>query len=106
MKLSVIFALAVAGSASAFQPSFKAPLTKPPSTSTTPDILRLGTNEVSAPLTVNEMVAIRNPFWGAFSVPKEPTIEAKIDYVVDRDYTVPLTLIVVGLWLSVFGPCA
>jgi len=48
------------------------------------------------------MVAIRNPFWSSFGSPKTP--EAKIDYVVDRDYSVALTLILVGIWLTMFHP--
>lgn len=55
------------------------------------------------PVTRNDMVAIRSPFWDAFSSSNAKSISAG-DYVVDRDYTVALTLILVGIWLTMFGP--
>jgi len=81
----------------AFQPAFKAPLRQNAKNKVSPDSRRTK----GAPLTKVDMVAI-NPFLNAFGTSKTP--EAKIDYVVDRDYTVALTLIAVGMWLTLFHP--
>lgn len=55
------------------------------------------------PITRNDMVAIRSPFWHDIVGTSAKGVTSG-EYVVDRDYTVALTLIVVGLWLSLFGP--
>mmetsp|Transcript_30472 Transcript_30472/g.55937 ORF Transcript_30472/g.55937 Transcript_30472/m.55937 type:complete len:129 (-) Transcript_30472:1127-1513(-) len=81
----------------AFQPASKAPLRQNAKNKVSPDSRRTK----GAPLTKVDMVAI-NPFLNAFGTSKTP--EAKIDYVVDRDYTVALTLIAVGMWLTLFHP--
>ncbi|KAL7466568.1 hypothetical protein ACHAXS_006872 [Conticribra weissflogii] len=91
MKLSSILVFVFVGAASAFQPSSKT------------QVNRVSSSTSEPPLTKNEMVAIRSPFWNSFSSEKQAPV-AKYDFVVDRDYTVPLTLISVGLWLSLFGP--
>jgi hypothetical protein len=97
MKLSLTFALAIAGTVGAFQPSSKSTLTLNSKNKVVTQPVRPG-----ASLTKAAMVAIRNPFWSSFGSPKTP--EAKIDYVVDRDYSVALTLILVGIWLTMFHP--
>lgn len=95
MKLSLLFALTLAGTVGAFQPASKAlPLAK--NKNAVSPAIRPG-----APLTKADMVAIRNPFGNAFGAPKTG---AKIDYVVERDYTVALTLMAVGIWLTMFHP--
>ena len=99
MKLTLFLTLATAtGMVGAFRPSSKAPLRQNANTNkVTPDV------RPGAPLTKADMVAIRSPFWNAMgSQSKAP--EAKIDYVVDRDYTVALTLLCVGIWLTMFHP--
>ena len=49
------------------------------------------------------MVAIRSPFSrGAFYSQDETADD--VDFVVDRDFSVASTLLVVGLWLTLFGP--
>ena len=93
MKLPLTLTLIVAGTASAFQPSAKKPLAKNKA-GLSPDIR-------VPPLTKADMVAIRSPFWNAFGSSKP---EAKYDFVVDRDYTVALTLLCVGIWLTMFHP--
>ena len=91
---SIIITSLVAGTA-AFQPTPKQNLlTKNSGSSVQP---------VVPPVTRNDMVAIRSPFWDAFSSSTTKDISAS-DYVVDRDYTVALTLILVGIWLTMFGP--
>ena len=99
MKLTLFLTLAtVAGTASAFRPSSKAPLRQNANKNKVTSDVRPG-----APLTKADMVAIRSPFWNAMgSQSKAPA--AKIDYVVDRDYTVALTLLCVGIWLTMFHP--
>lgn len=102
MKLSLIVTLATIVTAGAFQPSSKTPLAgqhvKNKASSLAPPDVRPG-----APLTKADMVAIRSPFWNAFNS-QNSAPEAKIDYVVDRDYTVALTLMLVGIWLTMFHP--
>lgn len=95
MKLSLLFTLIVAGTASAFQPSAKQPLANNKA-GLSPDVR-------APPLTKADMVAIRSPFWNAFSSPA-PSTQAKYDFVVDRDYTVALTLLCVGMGLTMFHP--
>jgi len=98
MKLSLLFAVALAGTARAFQPAPRTPLAQNAKNKAIIPDVRPG-----APLTKADMVAIRSPFWNAFgSAPLSS--DAKIDYVVDRDYTVPLTLMCVGIWLTMFHP--
>mmetsp|Transcript_20795 Transcript_20795/g.35709 ORF Transcript_20795/g.35709 Transcript_20795/m.35709 type:complete len:254 (+) Transcript_20795:193-954(+) len=99
MKLPLLFVIlgASVGTASAFQPAPKKALTRKAKQVTIPD-----TRNDRAAVTKADMVAIRSPFWHAFDRPK--TDEAKIDYVADRDYTVALTLIAVGIWLTMFPP--
>ena len=91
MKLSLLLSLTIVGSACAFQPSSnKAPSIKK-STSRTQD--------------VKLQVAIRSPFQNVFNSVEAPRpMISKIDYVVDRDYSVALTLLLVGEWLSLFHP--
>eukprot|EP00585_Thalassiosira_rotula_P005154 CAMPEP_0196160544 /NCGR_PEP_ID=MMETSP0910-20130528/46882_1 /TAXON_ID=49265 /ORGANISM="Thalassiosira rotula, Strain GSO102" /LENGTH=337 /DNA_ID=CAMNT_0041425481 /DNA_START=62 /DNA_END=1076 /DNA_ORIENTATION=+ len=101
MKLASLLALlALNGSTvDAFQPASKAPLRQNAKNKV---IASLDSRpSKGAPLTEVGMVAI-NPFLNAFGTSKSP--EAKIDYVVDRDYTVALTLIAVGMWLTLFHP--
>lgn len=93
MKLSLLSTLAIAGTVGAFQG-----LAKNNKVSSSPVDVRLG-----APLTKADMVAIRSPFGNAFTSHKTPEA-ARIDYVVDRDYTVALTLMSVGIWLTMFHP--
>ena len=92
MKLSLFLSLTIAGTACAFQPSSnKAPSIKK-STSRTQDVKPL-------------QVAIRSPFQNVFNSVEAPRpMISKIDYVVDRDYGVALTLLLVGVWLSLFHP--
>jgi len=94
MKLSLLLSLTIVGSACAFQPSSnKAPSIKKKSTSPRTQDVKL-------------QVAIRSPFRNVFNsaeAPPRPMI-SKIDYVVDRDYSVALTLLLVGVWLSLFHP--
>lgn len=100
MKLpSSLFAvLTLAGTVGAFQGAPKEPLArKKGKDPAIPADVRPGT-----PLTKADMVAIRSPFWNALGADKSP--EAKIDYVVDRDYSVALTLLSVGIWLTLFPP--
>ena len=97
MKFSLIIALAIANTVGVFQSSSKSPLAHKLKNKVVSQDVRPG-----APLTKADMVAIRNPFWNAFGSTKTP--EAKIDYVVDRDYSVALTLILVGIWLTMFHP--
>ena len=92
MKLSFLFAAALAGTAAAFRPQANAPLAR--TNAASPDV------RPGAPLTKAEMVAIRSPFWNAL----QPEAEAKVDYIVDRDYTVALTLLCVGIGLAMFPP--
>lgn len=94
MKLSLLSTLAIAGTVGAFQ----TPLAKNNKVSSSPVDVRPG-----APLTKADMVAIRSPFGNAFTSHKTPEA-ARIDYVVDRDYTVALTLMSVGIWLTMFHP--
>ncbi len=48
------------------------------------------------------MVAIRSPFWNAFnSRDKELSSD---EFIADRDFSVATTLMVVGIWLTCFGP--
>ncbi|KAL3796831.1 hypothetical protein ACHAW5_002517 [Stephanodiscus triporus] len=97
MKFWLIIALAIANTVGAFQSSSKSPLAHKFKNKDVSQDVRPG-----APLTRADMVAIRNPFWNTFGSPKTP--EANIDYVVDRDYSVALTLILVGIWLTMFHP--
>lgn len=95
-KLSLIlFSIATRSAVGAFQPQLR----HNSRNKVVPQDVRPG-----APLTKADMVAIRNPFWNAFGSTTSKTPEAKIDYVVDRDYSVALTLIVVGIWLTMFHP--
>jgi hypothetical protein len=88
--LSLLLSLTIAGSACAFQPtSNKAPSIKK-STSRTQDVKPL-------------QVAIRSPFQNVFNSVEAPRPMIS-DYVVDRDYSVALTLLLVGVWLSLFHP--
>ena len=95
MKFAAIITTSLVAGTTAFQPTRKQNhLTK-----------NIGGNvqPVVPPVTRNDMVAIRSPFWDAFSSSNAKSISAG-DYVVDRDYTVALTLILVGIWLTMFGP--
>lgn len=49
------------------------------------------------------MVSIRSPFWQPFSGPSRREQE-KAEYIVDRDYSLPLAMLGVGFWLVLFGP--
>eukprot|EP00970_Alexandrium_tamarense_P000125 scaffold17_cov194-Alexandrium_tamarense.AAC.4 len=93
MKLFLLLATTAVGTTAAFQPSSKTPLTAQKSSKTSS----------SPPLTKNEMVAIRSPFWNAFTTADAKPV-AKVDYVVEREYFVPLTLLMVGFWLALFPP--
>jgi len=99
MRLSLILPLAIAGAVGAFQPTPKAQVKNAKVKKIVSPEVRSGASPTKA-----DMVAIRSPFWHAFdaNVPKTP--EARIDYVVDRDYTVALTLLLVGIWLTMFHP--
>lgn len=95
MKFASIIITSLVAGTPAFQPTPKQIfLTKNSGGSVQP---------VVPPVTRNDMVAIRSPFWDAFSSSNAKSISAG-DYVVDRDYTVALTLILVGIWLTMFGP--
>lgn len=99
MKLTLLFIVATAGSASvgAFQPAPKPTLAKN-------NVKQVNTStggSPPSPLTKSDMVAIRSPFGNSFPSTGD---DANIDYVVDRDYGVALTLLCVGIWLSLFGP--
>ena len=48
------------------------------------------------------MVAIRSPFWNAFNS-KDKELSSD-DFIADRDFSVATTLMVVGIWLTCFGP--
>ena len=90
--LALLLSLTIVGSAYAFQPSSNKTPSIKKSTSRTQD--------------VKLQVAIRSPFRNVFNsaeAPPRPMI-SKIDYVVDRDYGVALTLLLVGVWLSLFHP--
>jgi NIMA (never in mitosis gene a)-related kinase len=90
--------MAMASSVGAFQQQPKAPLTQNAKKQAFYPSPRPGT-----PLTKADMVAIRSPFWNALNNPKAP-LKGTVDYVVDRDYSVALTLICVGLWLTLLHP--
>ena len=93
MKLfSILVATIVAGS-TAFQPAAK-----------TAQKSINKAQSITPPITRNEMVAT-NPYhdWNAFHSSNVKGISTG-DYVVDRDYTVALTLVAVGTWLTFFGP--
>jgi hypothetical protein len=93
MKLSSLIIAALATGTTAFQPTPQKTLQK-----------TTGGNVVQpTPITRNDMVAIRSPFWHDIASPSNKGISSG-DYIVDRDYTVALTLIVVGIWLTLFGP--
>lgn len=94
MKLSLLLSFTLAGAVGAFQPSFKAPPAQN---------AKNVSPKIRSELTKADMVAIRSPFWNSVGSPKT-TPEAKYDFVVDRDYTVALTLICVGIWLTMFHP--
>ena len=92
--LSPIIIAAFATGTTAFQPASKNVLHKSGNSQT-----------IAPPRTKNEMVAIRSPFWSAFDQASSSVkgISAG-DYVVDRDYSIASLLIIVGIWLSMFGP--
>ena len=94
--LSPIIITAFATGTTAFQPAAKKALRKS------------GNSQTTAPpsITKNEMVAIRSPFWNAFDQGSSSSVRgiSTGDYVVDRDYSVASILIIVGIWLSMFGP--
>ena len=92
MKLSLLLSLTIVGSACAFQPSSnKAPSIKK-STSRTQEVKPL-------------QIAISSPFRNVFNSVETPQpMISKIDYVVERDYSVALILLLVGVWLSLFHP--
>ena len=98
MKLlsPIIIITAFATGTAAFQPAAKKALRKS------------GNSQTTAPpsITKNEMVAIRSPFWNAFDRGSSSSVRgiSTGDYVVDRDYSVASILIIVGIWLSMFGP--
>lgn len=94
MRLSIIIIAAFASGSTAFQPAAKKTVQKTAS----PNV-----QSVNPPITRNDMVAIRSPFWHDIAGPSVKGVTTG-DYVVDRDYTVALTLIVVGIWLTLFGP--
>ncbi|KAL7512639.1 hypothetical protein ACHAXN_012699 [Cyclotella atomus] len=92
MKLSTIIIASFLSGSAAFQPAAKKTLQKSG-----------GSVQPVGPITRNDMVAIRSPFWHDIVGTSAKGVTSG-EYVVDRDYTVALTLIVVGLWLSLFGP--
>lgn len=123
MKLSLFVAIAVAGTTTTIVDAFR------PQSSSEPHHLAARRNAPAAaaaagvvspgsvgsvggvPLTRTDMVAIRGPWDTAFggvigrsAKAAASSDEAKIDYVVDRDYNVPLTLLLVGIWLTMFHP--
>eukprot|EP00986_Skeletonema_menzelii_P000032 scaffold5_cov144-Skeletonema_menzelii.AAC.18 len=50
------------------------------------------------------MVAIRSPFWHAFDSKNQAVSSGSDEFVVDRDFSVATILMVVGIWLTCFGP--
>lgn len=94
----MILPLAIAGAVGAFQPTPKAQVKNAKVKKIVSPEVRSGASPTKA-----DMVAIRSPFWHAFDA-NVPKTEARIDYVVDRDYTVALTLLLVGIWLTMFHP--
>ena len=87
--------IAAFATGTAFQPASKNVLHKSGNSQT-----------IAPPRTKNEMVAIRSPFWNAFDQASSSSVRgiSTGDYVVDRDYSIASLLIIVGIWLSMFGP--
>ena len=103
MKLLLFISLAVAGTVGAFQPAPKVSIpNKNKFVSSRDDYVR----STGTPLTKVDMVAIRTPFWNIFDggIDNTRSLNNNIDYVVDRDYTVALTLLCVGIGLALFHP--
>ena len=102
MKLGLFISLAIAGTVGAFQPASKVSVPKNKFVSSQDGYVR----STGTPLTKADMVAIRTPFWNIFDggIDTTRSLNNNIDYVVDRDYTVALTLLCVGIGLALFHP--
>ena len=107
MNLSLLAALATIGVATAFRSS-NAPQLQPhlqheTNTNNVEFFSLAGAKTPNYSSSLHNMVAIRSPFSrGAFYSQDETADD--VDFVVDRDFSVASTLLVVGLWLTLFGP--
>ena len=103
MKLIVVLTIAatISGMASAFTPSSK---NKVASSNKNNVIMSPNSRDnVGVSTTSNNMVSMSSPFWNMSpSRSAAPAVASKT--IVDRDYTVAATLLMVGIMLGLFHP--
>ena len=101
--LSLIFALAGSGAAAFLQPTQLPQLQHNLQHEKNINIGFVTGKEPSKSTSLH-MVAIRNPFWRAFDSKDEGVSSGSDEFIVDRDFSVATVLMVVGIWLTCFGP--
>ena len=104
MKLfSLIFALAGSGAAAFLQPA-QSPQLQVNLQHEKKINVGFVTGEEPSKSSSLHMVAIRSPFWHAFDSKDKAVISGSDEFIVDRDFSVATILMVVGIWLTCFGP--
>ncbi|KAL7497913.1 hypothetical protein ACHAWT_009422 [Skeletonema menzelii] len=101
--LSLIFALAGSGAAAFLQPNQSPQLQHNLKHEKQNNIDFVNGEEPSKSSSL-QMVAIRSPFWHAFDSKDQAVSSGSDEFVVDRDFSVATILMVVGIWLTCFGP--